>query len=354
MALLGLNAESWRGRKVLVTGHTGFKGAWLSLWLQRLGANVYGFSLPPPTIPSLFEVARVENGLTHEVGDIRNLGELTRTIQQAQPEVIFHLAAQSLVREGYKDPIGTVTSNVIGTMHVLEAVRACGSVRAIVVITSDKCYQNQEWLWPYREHDSLGGRDPYSASKACAEILTVAWRDSFLSGRVAVATARAGNVIGGGDWAQDRLIPDALRAWQQNQSLSVRNPVAIRPWQHVLEPLAGYLILAESLLQGRNSGAWNFGPDASDMLTVAGLLECLASAWGEGARWHPESGHHPHEAGLLKLDSSQARSELGWKPRYGVQKSLAATVDWHRAWLAGEDMHKFTLVQIDQYMAATS
>jgi CDP-glucose 4,6-dehydratase len=354
MALLGVSPDIWRGRRVLVTGHTGFKGGWLSLWLERLGAKVFGFALPPPSMPSLFDAARVAEGVEQQLGDLRDMACLTSFIKQTRPEVVLHLAAQALVREGYRDPVGTLTSNVVGTMNLLEAVRGCDSVRALLVITSDKCYRNQEWLWPYRESDALGGRDPYSASKACAEIITSAWRDSFLAGRVQVATARAGNVIGGGDWAADRLVPDALRAWQAGRALNVRNPAAVRPWQHVLEPLAGYLRLAEGLLRGEHAGAWNFGPDAAEMLSVAGLLDRLASAWGETATWRAEAGEQPHEARLLTLDSSQARALLGWRPRYGIQAALEKTVDWQRAWLTGADMRAYTQTQIEDYMALSA
>jgi CDP-glucose 4,6-dehydratase len=354
MALLGVNPDAWQGRRVLVTGHTGFKGGWLSLWLEHLGAKVIGYALPPPSMPSLFETTRLADVVDHRLGDLRDLEHLSMLMQQSRPEVVLHLAAQAIVREGYRDPIGTLTSNVVGTMNVLEAVRGCESVRALLVITSDKCYRNQEWLWPYRESDALGGRDPYSASKACAEIVASAWRDSFLAERVQVATARAGNVIGGGDWAADRLVPDALRAWQAGRTLHVRNPAAVRPWQHVLEPLAGYLQLTEGLLRGEQAGAWNFGPDAAEMLPVAGLLDRLALAWGESATWQAEVGEQPHEAHLLTLDSSQARTLLGWRPRYGIQEALEKTVDWQRAWLSGADMRAFTLKQIEDYMAHTA
>ncbi len=342
----------WRDKSVLVTGHTGFKGGWLSLWLQHLGAHVHGYALAPGTQPSLFMEARVGEGMSHVEADIRDLSHLKASMDAAQPEIVFHLAAQALVRESYSDPVGTMTSNVIGTMNLLEAVRSTPSVKAVVVITSDKCYENREWLWPYRENEALGGRDPYSASKACAEIVTASWRASFLDEqKVAVATARAGNVIGGGDWAADRLIPDALRAWQGGKVLQVRFPQAVRPWQHVLEPLAAYLLLAENLHHGKSAEAWNFGPSDADMRPVGGLLESLAALWGDGASWQSDALQHPHEAGLLRLDSSKAKTLLGWRPNFNIDQALEQVIRWHRAWMAGEDMRAFTLSQIDHYMA---
>ncbi|MDP2827493.1 MAG: CDP-glucose 4,6-dehydratase [Sulfuricellaceae bacterium] len=347
-----MTPEFWHGKSVLVTGHTGFKGGWLCLWLQQLGARVQGYALPAATQPSLFLEARVGEGMSHAEGDIRDLSQLKACMDAAQPEIVFHLAAQALVRQSYLDPIETMTSNVIGAANVLEAVRSTPSVKAVVVITSDKCYENREWHWPYRENEALGGRDPYSASKACAEIVTASWRDSFLAGQLVwVATARAGNVVGGGDWAADRLIPDALRAWQSRASLDVRSPHAVRPWQHVLDPLAGYLLLAESLYQGQHAEAWNFGPSDSDMYPVGALLDRLAGLWGEGASWRSDPHQHPHEAGLLRLDSSKARSLLGWKPKFNIDQALAQVVQWRRGWMAGEDMRAFTLDQINQYMA---
>ena len=346
-----MRPEFWQGKSVLVTGHTGFKGGWLSLWLQRLGAQVHGYALPPATNPALFNVARVAEQMDTVEGDIRDLARLISSMDAAQPQIIFHLAAQALVRQGYQEPVDTITSNVLGTVNVLEAARCAPSVKAIVVVTSDKCYDNREWLWPYRENEALGGRDPYSASKACAEIVTAAWRDSFLQTQgIAVASARAGNVIGGGDWSADRLVPDALRAWQGGAPLTVRQPHAVRPWQHVLEPLAGYLILAENLWQGKAAGAWNFGPADSDMHAVGALLDRMAQQWGNGAVWQTENSEHLHEAGLLRLDSSKARHELGWQPRNTLDQALALTLDWHRRWRAGDDMRTVTLQQIDRYM----
>jgi CDP-glucose 4,6-dehydratase len=348
--MLGVTDGFWTGRPVLVTGHTGFKGGWLCLWLEALKANVSGYALAPPTTPSLFEVAGVGNGLRHHIGDLRDQANLEQVMQTAAPEVVFHLAAQPLVRESYRDPVGTITSNVIGTMNVLEAVRRQPSVKAVVVVTSDKCYLNREWLWPYRENEALGGKDPYSASKACTELLTAAWRDTFLANKVSIATARAGNVIGGGDWAVDRLVPDALRAWQAGEVVQVRYPDAIRPWQHVLEPLAGYLQLARRLFDGNAVGAWNFGPLAGDSLSVADLLDQLAATWGEGARWKADPASHPSEAGLLRLDSSQARAQFGWRSYFNCREALIRVVDWHRAWLSRQDMRQFSVNQLLEYM----
>lgn len=350
-----MTPEFWSGKRVFVTGHTGFKGGWLSLWLQNMGAVVHGYSLPPATRPSLFREANVAQGMAHIEGDVRDLPLLQSRLSDASPDIVFHLAAQALVRESYRNPVDTVTSNVVGTMNLLEAVRNVPSVKAVVVITSDKCYENREWHWPYRENEALGGRDPYSASKACAEILAASWRASFLDALdVRVATTRAGNVIGGGDWAPDRLVPDALGAWQEGHSLLVRYPQAVRPWQHVLEPLSGYLSLAEALYRGEGAEAWNFGPADSDMTPVGALLDRLARLWGEGARWHADPQTHPHEAGLLRLDSSKARTRLGWQPKYAIGRALERVVEWHRAWMAGEDMRAFTLAQIERYMAETA
>lgn len=347
-----MNAAFWKGKTAFVTGHTGFKGSWLSLWLQHMGSQVHGYSLAPFAPPDLFTVANVSADMSHNEGDVRDLPRLRASMNAAQPEIVFHLAAQALVRQGYLNPVDTISTNAIGTMNVLEAVRQTPSVRAVVIVTTDKCYENREWLWPYRENEPLGGRDPYSASKACAEIITGAWRDSFLAeSGIAVASARAGNVIGGGDWAADRLVPDALRAWQSGGTLRVRRPEAVRPWQHVLEPLAGYLQLAEAMVQTGVTGAWNFGPADSATHSVARLLDRLAAHWGDGARWATEDGQHPHEAGLLRLDSSRARELLGWRPRYDLEKSLQLTVDWHRHWMDGGDMRGFTLEQIERYMA---
>lgn len=356
--LVKINPSYWQGRSVLVTGHTGFKGGWLALWLHRLGAKVHGYALDPPTTPSLFEVAEIASLLaSHSLADLADFSRLQTAFRQAQPEVVFHLAAQPLVREGYRKPLATLTSNVMGTAHLLEAARMTASVHAIVVITTDKVYENREWEYPYCEIDPLGGHDPYSASKAAAEIVTASYRASFfgqgLGHSAQVATARAGNVIGGGDWAADRLVPDCLRAFAEANSVRLRFPTAVRPWQHVLEPLAGYLRLAEQLLSAngeRFAKAWNFGPDARGEATVGEVAEATARLWGKDARVElvPLSGH-PHEAGLLRLDSTRARNELGWQPHWSLQRALEQTVAWHRAWLQGTDMTAFSLDQIRAY-----
>lgn len=347
-----MNAEFWRGRPVFLTGHTGFKGAWLSLWLQRLGASVTGFALAPPTRPSLYEAARVAEGMASVLGDIRDAEALAAAMRAARPEVVIHMAAQALVRPGYADPVGTYATNVMGTVHLYEAVRQAESVRAVLSITSDKCYDNREWLWGYRESEPMGGRDPYSSSKGCAELVSAAYRDSYFSGGdrpLALATARAGNVIGGGDWAQDRLIPDLFRAFGQGTPVQIRNPHAIRPWQHVLEPLSGYLMLAEKLhLEGAAwVGGWNFGPADSDARPVRWIVERLIELWGDGApSWQRDAAHQPHEAAHLKLDCSKANHLLGWRPHWNLDQALARCVEWQQAWRAGADMRQRSLGQI--------
>lgn len=345
--------QFWRGKKVLLTGHTGFKGSWLSLWLQSLGAQVHGLALAPPTTPNLFTVARVASGMaSHTIGDIRDLATVQQAMQSAQPEIVIHMAAQPLVRLSYAEPVETYATNVMGTVHVLESARHTPSVKAVVVVTTDKCYENKEWAWGYRENEPMGGHDPYSNSKGCAELVTSAYRRSFLqSGGTAVASARAGNVIGGGDWADDRLVPDILRAFEASQPVVIRNPHATRPWQHVLEPLSGYLTLAEHLyLDGQAfAEGWNFGPQDDDVKPVHWIVEHLAKAWGNGASWQQEGGAHPHEASYLKLDISKAKARLGWQPRWPLETGLQATVNWHQNLLTGADMKKFTLAQIRQH-----
>lgn len=344
----------WVNRKVLVTGHTGFKGGWLSLLLTKRGANVYGFGLDPPTTPSFFEVCRIGNSLEGDSrGDLRDPAVLTRCLSAVRPDVVFHLAAQPLVRAGYREPINTFDTNVLGTVRLLEAVRACDSVRAVVVVTTDKCYDNREWDWAYRENEPLGGADPYSASKACAELVCDAYRRSFLAAAgVQLATARAGNVIGGGDWAADRLVPDFLRAIDAGKALSLRAPGAVRPWQHVLEPVAAYILLAERLLESdRFAEAWNFGPAEADACTVGRIAELLCNRV-PGSSWQNEQGNHPHEAGLLRLDSSKARRQLGWQPRWNLEEAVGHTVDWHLAWKRGDAMADVSLRQIADYEAA--
>ncbi len=351
------DARFWLGKRVLITGHTGFKGSWLSLWLQSLGAEVSGYSLPPPTQPSLFEAAGVAKGMGSITGDIRELDCMYSAVSKARPEIVFHMAAQALVRRSYADPIETYATNVMGTVNLLEAVRRTGGVRALVNVTSDKCYENREWPWGYRENEAMGGYDPYSSSKGCAELVTAAYRNSYFNPQrhsehgVAVASVRAGNVIGGGDWAEDRLIPDILRAIGAGVPVVVRNPSATRPWQHVLEPLSGYLTLAEKLY---SEGAvyaegWNFGPGDEDTHPVQWIVERIAQLWNGGVRWEMDANPQPHEAHYLKLDCSKARTKLGWRPRWKLSDTLASIVAWHQAFSNGADMKAFTLDQIAQY-----
>lgn len=346
-----MNRSFWNGRRVFLTGHTGFKGAWLSIWLQRLGAELTGLALEPPTEPSLFDLARVGDRMQSIIGDIREAATVEEAMRKAEPEVVIHMAAQSLVRESYERPLETYATNVMGTAHVLDSVRKVDSVRAVLIVTSDKCYENREWHRGYRESDRLGGRDPYSSSKACAEIVTSAWRDSFLRDRnVAIATARAGNVIGGGDWAKDRLIPDIVRSFVDGREARIRNPHAVRPWQHVLEPLSGYLELAERLHDDASfGGAWNFGPDDRDAKPVSWIVEHLAERWGHDTRWSVAEGSHPHEATVLKLDSSKARARLGWKPRLELANVLDGIVDWYRGWRDEADVRGLTEQAIEDY-----
>lgn len=364
MADVGIDPAFWRGRRVFVTGHTGFKGGWLSLWLKEMGAEVSGFALAPVTTPNLFELARVGYGMSHTLGDIRDFDALTAALDRAHPEIVLHLAAQSLVRDSYADPIGTFATNVMGTVHLLDAVRKCNqswsryalpTVRAVLVVTSDKCYENREWLWGYREDECLGGHDPYSASKACAEMVTAAYRRSFAmaeSPPLGVASARAGNVIGGGDWAQDRLVPDAIRAFGEGKTLLVRNPSAVRPWQHVLDPLAGYLLLAQRLFAepSEYAEAWNFGPSYDSERRVSELVELIVRAWGDSAKWQVDEGAQPHEALSLKLDSGKARALLAWRPRLTLEQAIEMTIEWYlAAQRGGKSLHDVTLRQIRAY-----
>ncbi len=349
--------EFWAGKRVFLTGHTGFKGGWLALWLQRLGARVTGYSLEPPTEPSLFQVASVASGMVDLRGDIRSFDSLHAALEEHRPEIVFHLAAQPLVRRSYRDPVETYASNVMGTVNLLEGVRQCDGIRAVVNITSDKCYQNREWVWGYREVDRLGGHDPYSNSKACAELVTSAFRDSFFPNHeferhgIALASARAGNVIGGGDWAEDRLIPDIMHAIGAGETVVIRNPDAIRPWQHVLEPLAGYLVLAQRLYEdgARCAEAWNFGPEESCARPVSWITETLTREWGDAARWKLDDGEHPHEAHYLKLDCAKSRDELGVFPVLDLRETLQWIVQWYRAWSEGADMRRLTEQQIGRY-----
>jgi CDP-glucose 4,6-dehydratase len=352
--------DFWRGRRVLLTGHTGFKGAWLSLWLQTLGARVTGFSSGVPTQPSLYELAHVGEGMESIEGDVRNFGELLAAVTAARPEVVIHMAAQSLVRPSFSEPRGTYEVNVMGTVNLLDAVRRDGTVRVVLNVTSDKCYENREWEWAYREHEPMGGHDPYSSSKGCAELVTDAFRRSFFSaeGSTRVASARAGNVIGGGDWARDRLIPDLMRAVLEGRSARVRSPSSIRPWQHVLNPLAGYLVLSQALWSsGQFAGGWNFGPAEEDARTVRWIVQRMAASWPRRLMWAEDAESDlsaVHEARYLKLDSSRARSLLGWQPQWGLGEGLDATVAWYRALRAGEDMAAVTVDQIESYERAAA
>jgi CDP-glucose 4,6-dehydratase len=348
---------NWDGKRVFLTGHTGFKGGWLALWLQLQRCELCGYSLGPPTTINLFEDASVARGMRSVIGDIQDAGRLCSTLAEFRPEVVFHLAAQPLVRRSYRDPLGTYATNVLGTANLLEAVRQTDSVRAVVVVTSDKCYENREWDWSYRENDRLGGYEPYSSSKACAELIVSAYRNSFFnptdyqSHGVALASVRAGNVIGGGDWAEDRLVPDSMRAFAAGHPVCIRNPRASRPWQHVLEPLRGYLVVAQSLYEkGTLYGeSWNFGPDPSDTRPVEWVVRKLAAAWGNGARFELEKTQQPHEAQNLNLDCSKAAARLRWRPQLHLHQALETTVDWYRAKLHGEEMRAFTCKQIQHY-----
>lgn len=355
-----MNPKFWQGKKVFITGHTGFKGGWLSLWLQEMGAIVKGYSLPAPTTPNLFEEAQVWSGMSTEEGDIRDFTHLRQVIHDFKPEVVFHMAAQPLVRLSYDEPIETYSTNVMGTVYLLEAVKQVGGVKAVVNITSDKCYENREWAWGYRENEPMGGYDPYSNSKGCAELVAASYRQSFFNKDnykqhgCALASVRAGNVIGGGDWADDRLIPDMLNAFSNNQRVEIRSPYAIRPWQHVLEPLSGYITIAEHLYeQGPEfSEGWNFGPKEEDAKPVEWIVERLTQLWGEDAEWYLSEGDHPHEAHYLKLDCSKAKMRLNWQPVWDLSTTLDKIVNWQKAWLNKEDMKEYTINEIKEYMTA--
>ncbi len=347
-----MNLEFWRDKKVFLTGHTGFKGSWMSLWLQQLGADLTGFALHPPTNPSLFEQASVAKGMNSIIGDVRDYGLLHRALKQSQPEIVIHMAAQPLVRYSYTNPVETYATNVMGTVHLLEAVRQSPSVRSVVNVTTDKCYENKEWIWGYRESEPMGGYDPYSSSKGCSELVTSAYRSSyFLESDVAIASARAGNVIGGGDWAQDRLIPDILLAFKQGSKAVIRNPHAIRPWQHVLEPLRGYMMLAEKLYNEGQSfaEAWNFGPRDQDARSVEWIVNELVQYWGGDASWVLDDTSQPHEASWLKLDVSKAQNRLKWNPMLTLPDALKMIVEWDRAIQSGEDVKQTTEAQIKKY-----
>ncbi len=348
----------WEGKRVFVTGHTGFKGAWLSLWLHRLGAHVSGYALAPPTEPSLYGLAGVSSLVDSVTADVRDLERLRGELKRAEPEIVIHMAAQSLVRDSYRNPVETYETNVMGTVNLLEGVRRTPGIKAVVIVTSDKCYENREWVWGYRENEAMGGYDPYSNSKGCAELVTAAYRSSFFNAGdyaghgVALASARAGNVIGGGDWGRERLIPDCVRALLAGEEIQVRNPAAVRPWQHVLEPLSGYLLLCQRLYEEgpRFAEGWNFGPDEKEIRAVAWVVEQICAAWGEGASYRLDKGDHPHEARLLKLDSSKARSDLGWRPRWRLEKAVESIVTWTRAYRDKGDLRELCLAQISEYL----
>jgi len=349
--------EFWKGKQVLITGHTGFKGSWLCLLLHQLGARLNGYALDPPTKPSLFVEAKIDDLVSSTISDIRDYNNLLNTVKQVQPEIVIHLAAQPLVRESYKNPIETYSTNVMGTVHLLEACRHVKSIKAIVNVTTDKCYENREWHWGYRENEPMGGYDPYSNSKGCSELVTAAYRNSFFHVKeynehgVALASARAGNVIGGGDWASDRLIPDFIRAIMKGEEITIRSPYAIRPWQHVLEPLTGYLVLAEKLFSEgvKFAEAWNFGPEDSDVKNVEGVIKTICELWGQGASYKLDTNPQPHEANFLKLDCSKSKAELGWIPKWDLDMTLKNIVDWNKAWLGKQDIRKVTEEQINTY-----
>jgi CDP-glucose 4,6-dehydratase len=348
-----MTTEFWEGKRVFLTGHTGFKGSWLSLWLESLGAQVKGYALEPPTVPALFTVARVAEGMESETGDIRDLATLSASMAAFNPDIVIHMAAQPLVRLSYREPIETYATNVMGAAHVLESARHVDSVRVAVMVTTDKVYRNNEWPWPYREDHALGGHDPYSASKAASEIVIASYRDAFLSAQgVAVASARAGNVIGGGDWSEDRLIPDAVRAWQAGQHLEIRHPQAIRPWQHVLDPLAGYLILAHKLWeQPALADAYNFGPETSEAATVREVVELARDAYGNCEVRYGDGNEGPHEAGWLALEVAKARVTLGFRPQWTLAAAVNHTMGWYREQREGADARTLCQTDIAAYEA---
>lgn len=356
---LGMRPSFWQGKRVFLTGHTGFKGSWLSLWLQQLGAQVHGYALPPPDAdqPSLFDAAKVADGMHSVTGDIRDGEALRAAMRAAQPDIVIHMAAQALVRYSYAHPVETYSTNVMGLVHLYEAVRATPGVKAVVNVTSDKCYENKEWPWGYRENEPMGGYDPYSNSKGCAELVTSAYRNSFFNPAtyaehgIALGSGRAGNVIGGGDWAEDRLIPDMVRAISAGKPVHIRSPHAIRPWQHVLEPLSGYLTLAEHLFEQGTAYAegFNFGPHDADARPVEWIISHLCDSWGAGASWQLDAAPQPHEATYLKLDCSKAKGRLGWQPRWTLSHTIDQIVAWHKAHAAGADMRAMTLAQIAEY-----
>lgn len=352
-----IKKDFWSGKRILVTGHTGFKGAWLSLWLSSLGAKVTGYALEPPTTPSLYKLCKIDKMVTSINGDIRDYNHLLKVFQKTKPDIIIHLAAQSLVLHSYKQPVETYSTNVMGVVNLLEAVRNTKNVRAVLNVTTDKCYENKEWTWGYRENEPLGGYDPYSSSKACSELVTASYRNSYFNPKdhkrhgVLIATARAGNVIGGGDWAEDRIIPDCVRAILNNEKIIVRNPNSTRPWQHVLEPLAGYLFLAQRLYKGdlRFADAWNFGPDDIDAKRIEWIVKTICQLWGKGAAYSVIKSKQPYESHYLKLDSSKAKMNLDWKPLWGIGKALKSIVEWTKGYQDGNDPRDLCLKQINEY-----
>jgi CDP-glucose 4,6-dehydratase len=352
-----MDSAFWHGKKVFITGHTGFKGSWLGLWLHKLGAEVTGYALNPPTTPSLFELCNISGLVNSVIADIREKDKLAEAMQKARPEIVIHMAAQPLVRDSYKNPVETYEVNVMGTVNLFEAARRCRDVKAVINVTTDKCYENKEWVWGYRENEPLGGYDPYSNSKACSELVTTAYRSSFFSPGdyanhgVAIASARAGNIIGGGDWAIDRLVPDCIRALLVGEAVVIRNPQAIRPWQHVLEPLSGYLLLAKKLYEDgpKYAKAWNFGPDDSEAKPVEWIVNTLCKKWGQNASYEIDKGEHPHEARYLRLDSSRAKAELGWFPRWSLEKAIDRIIHWTQAYKMNEDLRQRCFNEIKEY-----
>ncbi|WP_271252836.1 CDP-glucose 4,6-dehydratase [Pseudanabaena sp. Chao 1811] len=354
-----MNSAFWNGKRVLLTGHTGFKGSWLSLWLQSVGVDLWGYALQPPTDPSLFELARVAEGMNSVIGDVCDREHLQKVIAECKPEIVIHMAAQSVVRSSYTDPVSTYSTNVMGTVNLLEAIRQVGGVRVVVNVTTDKCYENKEWVWGYRENDPLGGYDPYSSSKACSELVTSSYRDSFFhpseyaNHGVAIASARAGNVIGGGDWTPDGLVADITKSLLSKQPILIRNPYATRPWQHVLDALNGYLVLVEKLYNNGSAfaDAWNFGPYESSIKPVGWLVDQLLSLWGENVYWEQDKGYQPHEANSLSLDCSKARLKMGWEPKLSLIEALEQIIVWTRSYHSGEDMQEITKAAIHRFMA---
>lgn len=348
-----VNPTFWKGKRVFITGHTGFKGSWLSLWLQDMGAVIKGYALEPNTNPNLFTIANVAQNMNSEIGDITDLDHITRSMKTFNPEVLIHMAAQPLVRLSYQEPVLTYVTNVMGTVNVLEAARKCTNLKAIVSVTTDKCYENKEWAWGYRENEPMGGHDPYSSSKGCAELVTAAYRKSFFDkpDSAVLASARAGNVIGGGDWSANRLIPDILRAFEKNEAVIVRNPMSTRPWQHVLEPLSGYLVLAQHLYNDGSDFAegWNFGPKDEDCKPVSWILDKMVTHWGNGASWKIDNNNNPHEAGYLKLDCSKAAMRLNWYPKWNLEDTLESIINWHHHYISQKNIQEQCLLEIAKY-----